>query len=349
MKVLLVDPGSTYSTTEVHSGLRDGLVALGASVVEYHYLGHLRHASRWMKVGFDEAGIRIDPLLLDQGSMYEASTGALVWALRDEVDVVLIVSGIIFSSRVVEMMRRAGIQVGFIFTESPYDDERQAAKAALASISWTNERASADLIGARYLPMAYNPQMHFPCPPTNGSPRHDVVFVGVGYPERLALLEGVDWSGIDLGLYGDWKYVADDSPLRPFVHQGIIPNAKAIELYRGAKVGLNLYRTCVDYWSNSGVTVAPGESLNPRAYELAACGVVQVTEQRAEAREVFGENVPCFTNSAGLEEEVRALLSDDQLRLAQRKRQVEAVAPHTYHERASRIVRDLRDIGVPHA
>jgi hypothetical protein len=35
-------------------------------------------------------------------------------------------------------------------------------------------------------------------------PSHDVVFVGSGFPERITWFNAIDWTGIDLGLYGTW-------------------------------------------------------------------------------------------------------------------------------------------------
>ena len=62
-----------------------------------------------------------------------------------------------------------------------------------------------------YLPVGYDPAQHGP--QMNGeAPAHDVVFVGTGFESRVALLSQVDWSGIDLGLYGAWAEVPAGPP-----------------------------------------------------------------------------------------------------------------------------------------
>ena len=122
---------------------------------------------------------------------------------------------------------------------------------------------------------------------------HDVVFVGTGFDSRVALLSAVDWSGIDLGLYGAWGEVGQGHPLAPSLHPGLVDNARAGALYRKARIGLNLYRA-------TGGPVA--ESLNPRAYELAADGVFTIAQPRAEQTERFNGSIATFTTAGELEE-----------------------------------------------
>ena len=78
-------------------------------------------------------------------------------------------------------------------------------------------------------------------------------------------------------------------------------NARAGALYRKARIGLNLYR------ATGG---APAESLNPRAYELAADGVFTVAQPRAEQTERLGGSVATFTTPGELEERIRTHLAD---------------------------------------
>ena len=115
---------------------------------------------------------------------------------------------------------------------------------------------------------------------------HDVVFVGTGFRERVELLAAVDWSGIDLGLYGSWDRRQMPHRLRPYVRANVIPNAHAAWLYRQSKIGLNLYRRPPEG--------TRAESMNPRAYELAACGVFQISDRRAEGVETLSYSVPTF-------------------------------------------------------
>lgn len=130
-------------------------------------------------------------------------------------------------------------------------------------------------------------------------PAHDVVFVGSGFDSRKALLAAVDWTGIDLGLYGAWNDLPAGHPLLPHVRSGVVDNARAGALYRQAKIGLNLYR------ASGGL---PAESLNPRAYELAADGVFTLSHPRAEVEEKFAGRVATFQSASDLGSLVKHLL-----------------------------------------
>jgi spore maturation protein CgeB len=290
MKILIVHPGASWSTADVEDGLRYGLELLDVEVIRYRLDVRIERAASWLNAAWKRAK-KSDPRLIAPtvGDVcYLAATDALAMALRHQVDVVVVMSAMFFHPDVVILMKRAGLTVAALFTESPYDSEREALLARLVDHCWTNDRASLPTFAAvgascRYLPHGWHPVYHRPGPQPGDAaqPAHDVVFVGSAFPERVAWLEAVDWTGIDLGLYGHWEGLKRCSPLRPFVKGGTVPNTTTAALYRRAAIGLNLYRQ------------APGaESLNPRAYELAACGVFHLSDARAEVREIFGASVP---------------------------------------------------------
>ena len=341
MRLLVCHPGATWATHDVHTGLCAGLRAAGHDVVEYALGGRLR-ASRvylewlWRQQARHGGPLKdVRPTPADE--QYHASQEAVTRALRHDVDWALVVCAAYFHPDAAELLRRAGVPAAVVFTESPYDDPEQAAVAPRYAVCFTNERASVGRLRAanpttHYLPAAYDPAAHGPH--LNGSaPAHDVVFVGTGFGSRAALLSAVDWTGIDLGLYGAWEDLPAGHPLTPFVRQGLVDNARAGQLYRHARIGLNLYRSAGD---------VPAESLNPRAYELAADGVFTLTEPRAEVAERFGDRVATFAGAADLGARVRRLLEHpDDLARAGRALPA-AVADATYTHRAERLVAHLR-------
>jgi len=273
----------------------------------------------------------------------------LYWASRDArdmaeilaVDWVLIVSGMYLSKDAFISMRRAGLKTALLCSESPYEDEAQSRLAALVDVVWTTERSSAERLGAGYVRHAYDPLRHSISLPIDlDVPAHDVVFVGTGFEERIEQLAAVDWTGIDLGLYGNWSLLGSRHKLRTFVRAGPVSNERAVALYRRARIGLNLHRTSCGY--GRGVPHIPwADSLNPRAYELAACGVFQISDYRAELREIFPNGaVPTF-QSDHLEDVLRAYLLDSPARHYAARRAREAVAPHTFAARAAQLIADL--------
>lgn len=372
VRLLVVSSGSLYSTTEVHSGLCNGLRAAGAEVIEWDTAKELAAVDVWARLVYERQGRPVPRRGLTPGERtaedkeYMAGVCAeahqrIVWeAVSQRVDVVLFVSGHMVPDSVLwSLSRRHGgpVRTGLVFTESPYEDRRFFEQADLADFIWTNDRGTLDAAMLRswitmpsnlaYLPMAYDPTIHTPRP--KGAPEggwaHDVVFVGVGYEERVGLLESIDWSGIDLGLYGDWRRVNIKSPLYPFVRQGLIPNAEASDLYRRSKVGLNLYRTTTDYWNGGAPAVEGAYSLNPRAYELAACRVPQVSQARPEFQDVFpGDADWSYEHPAQFTQQIRLLLSDDSLRESVADAQFQCVQGHSYNDRALKVLADIEAV-----
>ena len=340
-RFLLVHPGATFSVSDVHTGLLAGLRAQGHEVTEYALSGRLR-ASRvtlewlWRKQVREQGPLK-DVRPTNADVQYEASQGVLERALRAEVDWVLVVCAAYLHPDALILCRRAGLRTAAVFTESPYDDDQQAKVAPLFDVCFTNERTSVPRLReanphTHYLPVGYDPAAHGP--ERNGwAPTHDVVFVGSAFESRLAFLSAVDWAGIDLALFGLWEGLPASHPLRPFVREGVVDNHQAGELYRHARIGLNLYR-------GARPDQHP-ESLNPRAYELAADGVFTLSQPRAEVAERFGPSVPTFSTPQELQTLLRHFLRHDGPREEAAARLPGVVTEDTYHHRAAALVERL--------
>ena len=341
MRFLLCHPGASWATQDVHTGLLAGLRAGGHDVWEYALSGHLR-ASRvtleWLwRQQVRQAGPLKDVRPTPADVQYHAATAILERALRHDVDWVLVVCAAYVHPDILLLCRRAGLLLAVVFTESPYDDPEQAKVAPLFHVCFTNERTSVARLRAanpqtHYLPMGYDPAVHGPGK-HGEAPTHDVVFVGTAFASRVALLSGVDWTGIDLGLYGHWGHLDAGHPLAPYVHDGVVDNARTGALYRAAKVGLNLYR-------DPGA--APAESLNPRAYELAADGVFTLSHHRAEVAEKFLSAVPTFAGPDDLEDTIRLYLRQGAFRREMAADLPRRVTEDTYHHRAATLVAHLQ-------
>jgi spore maturation protein CgeB len=340
MRLLVVHPGSLWATHDVYTGLSAGLQAGGHEVIDYALDGRISASRVWLqylwrkqvRAGGPLAGERPN----EADAIYHAGQEVVARALRFEVDRVLVVCGAYFHPDCAELLRRAGVPTAVVFTESPYDDPEQAKLAPRFDVCFTNERTSVDRLreanpSTHYLPAAYDPARHGPH--LNGSaPAHDVVFVGSGFDSRKALLSAVDWTGIDVGLYGAWDDLPVGHPLTPYVRSGVVDNARAGALYRKAKIGLNLYR------ASGGL---PAESLNPRAYELAADGVFTLSHPRAEVGERFGLDVPVFRTAAELGRAVRHYLEHGDERASLGAHLPDAVTEDTYAHRAAQLVAHL--------
>jgi spore maturation protein CgeB len=354
MRLLVVHPGSLWATHDVYTGLSAGLQAGGHEVIDYALDGRIAASRVWLQYLWRKQARAGGPLAGERpneaDAIYHAGQEVVARALRFAVDRVLVVCGAYFHPDCAELLRRAGVPTAVVFTESPYDDSEQAKLAPRFDVCFTNERTSVPVLrrtnpNTHYLPGGYNAATHGPQyrhevitadgaeeRVNNAVPAHDVVFVGSGFDSRKALLSAVDWRGIDVGLYGAWDDLPAGHPLLPHVRSGVVDNARAGALYRTAKIGLNLYR------ASGGV---PAESLNPRAYELAADGVFTLSHPRAEVEEKFGGRVATFQSAADLGSLVRHLLEvpGDLAHVGRSLPPV--VAGDTYTHRAAQLVAHL--------
>lgn len=311
MRALVMHPGATVSTHDVFMGILDGLRDGGHAVSVYPLDVRLAASAMFLSAQRD---VERAALGMELGSPSEveiqlqASEGVLVRAALSKVDWVIVVSGMFVPLAVMQMLRHFGDKLGFrtalVLTESPYDEAMETRWSQHAHVTFSNERTTAARLGAVYLPHAWRKGAHdVAIDRLPAMPAHDCVFVGTGFVERIQWLTRFVEAGAPLSLYGTWP-VEDASVLRACVQgEGVdapISNLHAASLYARAGASLNLYRTSrgATGFTSNPVHVLDAESLNPRAYELAALGCPYVSEPRAEVAEVFGDLVPQTSDPA---------------------------------------------------
>ena len=330
MRIVLVSSGHGFSTLDGGTGIAAGLRANGVEVFEYplhrtfEAMELLVGAAKM--IGIAPEGGYPDPKQL--GTM-----GIPGYAMAKQADLVLFVHGLNVPASSPETLRRGGYATALVCTESPYETDKEVNAAMFYDWVFTSERAAVrlfthnrpDRVG--YLPHAYNAAVHTPDGPM--ADPCDVFFCGTLYPERKALMGGVDWSGIAL-VDRSLDYDTDD---KAALLDKITPNAQAAAHYRAAKISLNMHRQIGDFVTKLPIAAGVAESLNPRAYEGPACGGFLISDARAELPDVFGDSVPTYQDSASLEQLIRYYLSHDNERQALATRQHAAVAAHSWAHR----------------
>jgi len=346
VKVLVLGAGAAWSTKDVENGVVEGLRGAGVDVGRYAYEHRLASSAAYLGWVYKQTK-RADATAAKPGAQeihLHALGDVLTRAVAHQVDWVVIVSAMFVPKAFVDVLRRAGLCVAVIMTESPYDQARELEWAASTDLAWTTERSSvpafAQVTRAVYLKHAVRPDVHRAAGDDADVPAHDVVFVGSCFDERAEWLSGINWDGIDLGLYGNWQRLGSRSSLRAHVRGGIVDNARAAALYRRAKVGLNLYRQSIG-WARKAPRIAHAESMNPRGYELAACGCFHVSQARAEVTETFGALVPTVSTPAECEAAIRQWLADDAGRRAAAAQLPACVSGDTWVTRGVQMRADL--------
>jgi spore maturation protein CgeB len=350
MRVLMWWPGTQVALSDVASGLTYGLEQNGVQVLHYRTDAHMEAAGGYL-MGQWKRRVKKDPGLVkpnDADILYLANQAILTQALRYQPDWIVLISGLYQHPDFAVFLRRAGFRIALICTESPYDLGPELNLARFADIVFTNERSVTRAFRTVndhvvYLPHAWHPGVHgvMEQGQLEDVPSHDVVYVGTGFWERVALLSAIDWTGIDFGLYGTWNLIPSRHHLRQHIRGGEVLNQRTAALYNRAKVGLNLHRTSMKYAREQTALVRRAESLNPRCYELAACRLFFTTDARAEVREIFGETLPTFDSPAGAEAVIRRALAEPAWRQDVAEACWAAVQPHTWTARAEAVLAAL--------
>lgn len=350
VRILLVHPGASWSTADIWTGLKGALERAGVELVNYALDGRIGYAGAFLDQAW-RMKRKAEPDCVkytDADVFYLASTGVLERALRFECDWAIVVSGMYIHPDAMIMLRRAGVKVALLLSESPYNDDRALPFAECADVVWVNERSRVPVFRERnphtyYWQHAIDPMRHKrgATETDKEAATHDVVFVGTGFVERIWTLEAVDWSGIDLGLYGTWNLIGSRNRLRQHLRGPVVPNDVTAALYRRAKVGLNLHRTSVTY-GRVVPHIEDAESMGPRCYELAATGCFFATDYRAEVADVFGTTVPVFHSPQELEETIRYYLAHDDERQAIADSLPGMVTSHTFDDRVAEMLSVLR-------
>ncbi len=165
-----------------------------------------------------------------------------------------------------------------------------------------------------------------------------LTFFGAPYANRVRLFEAL--ADLPLGLYGEgWDRLATP-PLAPLVRDpGRLNEAQGFALFRRTAVNLNLHS------SPTTLGVDPeGDYLNPRTFEIAACGAFQLCDRRRDLAGSFEEGVEMEAFSTV--EELRGKIARFSGDAAARARisgaaRARVLREHTYERRLDEAVRAL--------
>lgn len=327
----MVRPGPHFSVLDVHLGWFRAFQELGIDVAEFRLDDRLDFFTQAMleqdgelrRVFNDEAGIRL------------AANGLKEACYDFWPDVVIVTSGFFIPPDVLRVVRSRRHRLVALFTESPYEDDRQVERADLFDVVLVNDPTNLQAFRERqwrsyYMPHAYDPGLHRPGP---GLPEWacDLAFVGTGYPSRQEFLAACDLDGLDVRLGGNWPQAGawfTDRLVHPDGY--CLDNTETVQLYQSARAGLNLYR-------KEGSAGADGWAMGPREVELAATGCFFLREPRPESDRVLSM-LPTFSEP----DEVRPLLdwwlAHDEQRAETAAAARGAVADRTFTANARRLL-----------
>lgn len=202
-----------------------------------------------------------------------------------------------------------------------------------------NDLAELD-VAALYLPLAALPKLHCPLELSALDLRRygaDISFMGAGYPNRREAFRQL--AHLDFKIWGtEWD---NEYALAPLVQQGgaRISPEEAVKIYNASKINLNLHSSV-----NPKTLVTGGDFVNPRTFELAACRVFQLVDERTLLPELFApDELATFSSMEDLKSKIDYYLNHDEERLALAARaQARALKDHTYQQRMNTLLDFIR-------
>ncbi|MCA9472040.1 MAG: glycosyltransferase [Nitrospirales bacterium] len=278
----------------------------GSLSVAHHVvaaLEHLGHRVSWIDHSLHYPGykslenLRDPQLRLTMQSRFGETLGvvSLAHIADDPPDLVLAMAQAPLSMPVLEQLRKKKVLTAMWFVEN-FRHFTYWQQVAAGYEFWfvMQQKPCIDALshaGARhvsYLPLAANPEIHRPlvCSPDEEAEfGADVSFLGAGYPNRRFLLQALLHQGWSFKIWGnEWEKAG---PLEAVLQRNgaRIDSDTSVKIFNCTKVNINLH-------SYTGEGFDPdGDSLNPRMFELAACGAFQVSDARSLLWEHFDDTM----------------------------------------------------------
>ncbi|MDR6553928.1 glycosyltransferase [Paenibacillus qinlingensis] len=249
----------------------------------------------------------------------------------------------------IDLVRQMGIRTAIWFADDPYFTDQTVALAPHYDYVFTHEMSCVPFyqgIGCgqvHYLPLAASPAVFRP-EPVGPAYRSDICFIGMGFPNRIALFNEITpfLLGKKVVIAGGlWDRLAHYHLLRHGIKAYFVPIEESVKYYNGAKIVLNIHRLTYDTTFNKNSRNIPGLSINPRTYEIAGCGTLQITDFRQDLEQYYrpGHEIETFHHTGELLHKMSHYLihEEDRMRIAingMRRTRME----HTF---ASRLVKLL--------
>lgn len=249
-------------------------------------------------------------------------------AAREQPGAVLVMNGLhVFPENHLEQMdeiRKLGIITAIWFVDDPYFTEDTSVISQHYDHIFTHELGCVEFyrsLGARsvhYLPLCVNPQMFNPRR-TGPQYQYDVVFIGNAFRNRTELFDELapflhDKKVLIAG--GFWERLSSFEQLAPFIKDGFIPPEETANYYSGAKLVINIHRPWEGGQDNRNSFQLPSRSINPRTYEISACGTMQLTDIREDLARFYrpGHDMETFGSTEELKHKIDYYLKHEKER-----------------------------------
>lgn len=245
----------------------------------------------------------------------------------------------------VEALNRLGAPTAFWFIENyrhmDYFRHMASVYSHFFHIQGQTLETELDRLGANhsFLPVAAHPPVHRPLDISQEDHARfhaPVGFMGHGYPNRQLVFSRLVQRGLPLGIWGTawpkkggWTTLVREDGRR-------LTSDEVVKVYNACDVVLNLHSSPT---ADDGV--ARADFINPRAFEVAACGGFQLVDRVQGLENLFapGRELAVFNSEDELLEMAHHYLTnpEERARIAQAGRR-RVLNEHTYYHRMEQLL-----------
>ncbi|WP_135553106.1 CgeB family protein [Paenibacillus cymbidii] len=265
-------------------------------------------------------------------------------------DLVIVLNGIHeFPAEQAARVRSYGIPTAVWFADDPYFTDVTANIARQYDFVFTHELScipfyrSAGCKRVFHLPLAAAPVTFHP-KRTDPKYRSDICFIGTAFWNRVRFFDKLAPYLIGKRLVmagGLWNRLKQYDRMAGSIILAGVPLAESVHYYNGAKIVINLHRSTDDGEHNRNSLGLPGLSINPRTFEISACGTLQLTDIRPDLRDYYtpGYDIETYESESELISKIDYYLQHDDQRLTIAARGLrQTLGAHTYHGRLIRLL-----------
>jgi len=282
--------------------------------------------------------------VLDELFINMLGQAVLAKSAEFDPDLVLVMAQAPVNPDTIRSLKKLNIPLAFWFVEDfrtlPYWKEVAPLYDHFFSIQRGEFFEELEKAGAQdyyYLPQACHPNVHKPLSETDSDCsqyKADLSFMGAAYfNRRQSFPQLMDY---DFKIWGtEWNLNSDIGKCVQNENRRL-NSEEIVKIYNSGKINLNLHSSTCHSELNP-----EGDFVNPRTFEIAACGGFQLVDHRSELAEMFntGEEIETFHSISELREKIDYYLEHDEERNAMIERARRRVlSEHTIEHRMSEML-----------
>ncbi len=279
---------------------------------------------------------------LFSGMLGEAATA---FADQERPDIILVMAQSPLDTGVLSRLKGLNVPLAFWFVEDFRTIKYWDRVAPFYDYFFTIQRGeffeklgSAGAKNVAYIPQAAAPEVMRPAELSSEDKEKygsDISFMGAGYKNRQEFFNGL--LDYDFKIWGtEWNLSTEVGKRVQNENRRMAPEEYS-KVFNASKININLHSSSL----LAGIDPV-GDFVNPRVFELAACGAFQLVDSRAELEPLMkaGEEIVTFSSQKDLRKKIDYYLKNDDERekiaSAGRKRVLE---DHTFDRRLEDILR----------